>query len=344
MTENRPSIVVLGGGYAGIKVAKALDEVADVTLVDPTDAFVHNVAALRALVDPPWLDKIFLPYERLLKQGRFIQDRATAVEGRRVTLGSGAVLEPDYLVLATGSGYPFPAKSNEPDTTTAHAQFRDAHQALREAGRVLIIGAGPTGLELAGEIKAYFPDKHLTIADGANDILPGPFHQALRDELRDQVTALGIDLRLGVRLTELPAAPPATAAPIAVATEDGQKLTADIWFRAFGVTPRSDYLRGPLAEARDADGYLRVDEYLRLTDRVFAVGDISAADRNMASVAGHQATFLVAHLQALIAGEGDLPTYEPAPVGIAVPLGPDGGAGQFPGSPPTSSAPPSFPR
>ena len=35
----RPSVVVIGGGYAGVNVAKALDEVADVTLVEPKDAF-----------------------------------------------------------------------------------------------------------------------------------------------------------------------------------------------------------------------------------------------------------------------------------------------------------------
>ena len=41
MTEQarRPSVVVIGGGYGGVNVAKALDEVADVTLVEPKDAF-----------------------------------------------------------------------------------------------------------------------------------------------------------------------------------------------------------------------------------------------------------------------------------------------------------------
>jgi NADH dehydrogenase FAD-containing subunit len=54
MTEEKliPSVVVVGGGYAGIAVAKALDERTKVTLVEPRDAFVHNVAALRAAVDP----------------------------------------------------------------------------------------------------------------------------------------------------------------------------------------------------------------------------------------------------------------------------------------------------
>jgi NADH dehydrogenase FAD-containing subunit len=57
MTESspaRPVVVVLGGGYAGVHVARPLDDVADVVLADPKDDFVHNVAALRALADPSW--------------------------------------------------------------------------------------------------------------------------------------------------------------------------------------------------------------------------------------------------------------------------------------------------
>lgn len=42
--------MVIGGGYGGVTTAKELDDVADIVLVEPKDAFVHNVAALRALV------------------------------------------------------------------------------------------------------------------------------------------------------------------------------------------------------------------------------------------------------------------------------------------------------
>jgi hypothetical protein len=111
MTAGRPSVVVLGGAYGGINGAKALDDVADVTLVDPTEAFVHNVAAWRTLVEPEWLDRIFIPYADLLAHGRFVRGPAVEVDSRRVTLASGDVLEPDYLVLATGSSYPFPTKT-----------------------------------------------------------------------------------------------------------------------------------------------------------------------------------------------------------------------------------------
>ena len=115
----RPTVVVLGGGYAGIGVARPLDDLADVVLVEPKDDFVHNVAALRALVDPGWLERIYLPYTGLLGRGRVVRDRAVKADADRVVLASGAELFPDYLVLATGSGYPFPANDLPgPDLTS----------------------------------------------------------------------------------------------------------------------------------------------------------------------------------------------------------------------------------
>jgi NADH dehydrogenase FAD-containing subunit len=332
-STDRPSVVVLGGGYAGINVAKAIDDVADVTLVDPKAAFVHNVAAWRALVEPAWLDRIFLPYDQLLANGRFVHDRAVAVDGRRVTLASGDVLEPDYLILATGSRYPFPAKSDEPDTELARQRYRAAHEALLGAERVLIVGAGPSGLEVAGEITSAYPDKHVTIADSSSDILQGPYKQELRDELRRQLDTLGVELVLGSPLRSLPDVAPATLAPVSISTEDGRELRADIWFKAFGVDLQTGYLRGDLARSLDGSGYVTVDATLRVPgqDGVFALGDIADADRNMAGFASAQAVVVAANIRALITGEGELATYERWPSVILIPLGPRGGAGQLPG-------------
>jgi NADH dehydrogenase FAD-containing subunit len=326
----RPAVVVVGGGYGGITAAKALDNLADVTLIDPKEAFVHNLAAWRTLVEPEWLDRIFLPYSHLLANGRFLRDRAVAIDGRRLTLGSGDVLEPDFLVLATGSSYPFPAKTEEADIASARARLHAAHDALLAAERVLIVGAGPAGLELSGEIKAFYPDKKVTIAEGSQDVLAGPYAQELRDELRRQLTDLDIELRLGTALSELPSADPATLAPIAVATEDGDELVADIWFRAFGVRPHSQYLEGgSLAGVRDQRGYLRVDDQLQVIGehRIFAIGDLADADRDMAGIATAQAEVVAANIRALIEGRGELTSWAPYPPLIAVPLGPEHGAG-----------------
>jgi len=83
----RPAVVVVGGGYGGINVAKPLDDVADVILVEPRDAFVHNVAALRALAGPSWLPRIYLPCGNLLRRGRVLRDRVVKAGPGQVTLG-----------------------------------------------------------------------------------------------------------------------------------------------------------------------------------------------------------------------------------------------------------------
>jgi NADH dehydrogenase FAD-containing subunit len=328
-----PTVVVIGGGYGGIAVAKALDEMASVVLVEPKEAFFHNVASLRGLVDPDWLAKIFIPYDGLLKRGRVVRDRAQAVDAATVALSSGDAIPADYVVLATGSTYPFPAKSAADRTLDAHNHYRTTHGALQRAERVLLLGAGPVGIELAGEIHAVWPDKGVTIVDMADDILGERFSVDLRAELRRQLDEIGVEVLLGSPLQERPPTEPGELGRFEVATQAGTKVTADIWFQCFGVTPVSDYLTGTLAAARTADGFVEVTEHLQVVghDTVFAVGDVSAADAKMAGVASRQAAVVVANIKALIAGEGELTPYQSVGPAIAVPIGPEGGAGQFPG-------------
>jgi NADH dehydrogenase FAD-containing subunit len=141
--EPRPTVVVIGGGYGGVGVARALDADVEVVLVEPKDAFVHNIGALRALVEPTFLPKIFLPYDRLLARGRVVRDRAVEVSAHRV-VASGEAITADYIVLATGSTVPFPAKSGAHDAEDAIDIYRAAYIELTHADRVLLVGAGPT--------------------------------------------------------------------------------------------------------------------------------------------------------------------------------------------------------
>src|SRR3954463_12553178 len=110
-----PTVAVIGGGYGGTIAARQLDDVADVVLVEPRDAFVHNIGALRAVVDPAFAPRIFLPYNRLLGNGRAVRAREGQVTAERDEPGSGDESRPDFVVLATGSSYPFPAKSDVDD-------------------------------------------------------------------------------------------------------------------------------------------------------------------------------------------------------------------------------------
>lgn len=331
---SRPTVVVIGGGYGGVTTAKELDDVADIVLVEPKDAFVHNVAALRALVDPTWLPQIYLPYDGLLARGRVVRDRAAKVDAGRVTLASGEEIRPDYIVLATGSAYPFPAKSDVDSAVAAHDKVRAAHAALSAAGRVLLLGAGPVGIELSGEIKAVWPDKRVILLDVADDVLGARFRPDLKAELRRQLTAIGVELMLASPLREAPPTPPGELTTFTVVAEPGREVTADLWFRCYGVTPVSDYLVGDLAAARRPDGFVEVTPYLQVAgqDRVFAVGDVGAADHKMAGIAARQAKVVAANIRSLITGTGDLVPHEPSAPGIIVPIGPQGGSGQRPGS------------
>jgi len=276
----RPTVVVIGGGYGGVAVARALDADVDVVLVEPKDSFVHNIGALRALVDPTFLPKIFLPYSALLAQGRVVRDRAVEVDAHRVVLASGEAITADYVVLATGSTYPFPAKSNAHDAEDAMDNYRAAYSELTHADRVLLVGAGPVGIELAGEILSKWPDKHVTLLDLADDVLGGNFRPDLRAELRQQLVDLGVELVLGVGLRQLPPTVSAEHATFTVTTNSGREITADIWFQCFGVTPVSDYLSGDLAVARQPDGFVTVGPALQVAghDNVFAIGDCAACE------------------------------------------------------------------
>lgn len=322
------TVAVIGGGMGGVSTAKRLDDVADVVLIEPRDTFFYNIAALRGVVDPQWTDRLFLPYDRLLGRGKVLRDRAVRVTSTEVTLGSGDRIAADFIVLATGSSYPYPAKIDIADDAAAKAKIRATHAALTQAGRILLLGAGSVGLEFAGEIKAAWPEKSVTIVDPAADLLSGVFPAEFDTELRRQLDELEVELLLGTSLLETPASDPGVPQAFTATTRSGKRIPADIWFRCFGVTPATAYLGPDLVTARQPTGFLDVTPQLRLVgqDRVFAIGDVTAIpEGKTAKAAGRHAEVVAATIRSLITGSDEPADYEPEPPGIALPLGPAGG-------------------
>lgn len=59
------TVVVIGRGYGGAAVAKALESEADVVLIDPRDPFVNTAGSSRALTQPDWAGNMFFPSGRI---------------------------------------------------------------------------------------------------------------------------------------------------------------------------------------------------------------------------------------------------------------------------------------
>jgi apoptosis-inducing factor 2 len=82
-----------------------------------------------------------------------------------VTLSNGSTLEYDYLIVATGSLGPRTLGAALSTTTKAGIlkHFQDMQTAIAGAQRILVVGGGPVGLELAGELAHYTKGKQITL-------------------------------------------------------------------------------------------------------------------------------------------------------------------------------------
>lgn len=335
------TVVVVGGGYGGVTAAQALDPDADVVLVEPKDAFVHNVAALRATVDMNWADQLFYPYDRLLKRGRVLREWVVSVDPQGVQLATGTRIRADYVVIATGTSYPPPAKVDTIHAAQARTFYHNLTRSLYDARRILLLGAGPVGLELAGEINAQWPDKLVTILEPAADILSRSFvvgfkreaAATLRLELHRQLDALGIEVILGTSLREQIPTPPGQTRTFTATTWSGRNITADIWFQCHGRRPAADIMSASLDYAKRQDGYLTVDDDLRLPGQsnVFAIGDVAATHGiDSAVVAMEQGELVADNIRRLMAGDRRLKPYQPNQPLFLIPLGPKGGVSYSP--------------
>ena len=326
-------IIIVGGGYAGTMLARALDRVADVVLIEPREAFVHNVAAIRAMVDPSLIERIILPYDRLLARGSVVRARVTAVADGGVTLGDGRRIESDIIVLATGSTYASPFKPATDEIAGFRASMKAAHDALRAARRVAIVGAGAVGTELSGEIAAGMPGKLVTLISATPQLFPG-FPAKLGARLTRDLVALGVDLRLGVTAVGFEAGHRPLSGALRLSA--GTHLDADLIVPAVGARP-SIALAKTIANTRsDLSGRVVVDRWLRVAGggNVFALGDVAAAGDLMTIVAvSRQAPWLANAIKAGLVGHSieTMAPYKPWPAPpILVPLGAKGGASVLP--------------
>lgn len=325
-------VVVVGGGYGGCAVARQLDADLDVVLVEPRDGFVHTVGALRAAVDPAWEDRVFRPYDELMERGRVVHDWVRTVSPGVVLLSTTERLEADFVVLATGTSYAFPAKTGDLTRDGAVAALSRMRDDLARCDSVLVEGGGPVGLELAGELAHAFDDLQVVVVERAATVLPGDdVDPALRASVVRQLTDRGVELVTGAPLVAPPPYEVGRYGPFVAETAAGVHVGAQMWFRCHGARPLTDYLDDDLVALRRRDRTVRVTRHLSLVgeDRLFAVGDITdMPEDKRATVAQEHADVVARNILDLVGGHAPSASHRPALRRLVLALGPDAGAAQ----------------
>jgi len=268
-------VVVIGGGYAGVRLAKRLDSVARVTMVDRKEVFFHRIASLRAGVRPEWSATPFIPYDRLLRNGRVAVGKAVRVDTaeRQVVLATGERLPYDVVVIATGADYPEPARFTGTTIEESVKSFTGHQRKIATAGHVLVVGGGPSGVELSAEIRLARPDARVTLAHSGRALLHATGVERAGRRARAWLESHDVDVRLDSFMS--PGNDFGT-----YRDARGNLIEADLSFWATGTTPNTLWLRlGGHGDWLNGAGHVKVDRALRVDGRldVFAVGDVNDA-------------------------------------------------------------------
>jgi len=300
----RKRVLIVGGGFAGLKAAEAL-KAADVsvTLVDRRNhhTFQPLLYQVALAVLPP--NEIAQPIRTIVRSpnSQVLMDEVVAFDtaAQRATLKSGVVLEYDYLILATGSTHSYFGKDEwahlAPGLKTIEdaveirrrvlLAFELAEGEMQETGRhpalnFVVIGGGPTGVELAGAIsdiaKLYIRRdfKHIDpakaqvlILEGSPHIL-GAYPEDLQKKALEQLAALDVKVRTNTRVTDVK--------PGYVMVGD-ERIDAVVTLWAAGVqaSPLGKLLGVPV----DRRGCVIVDDHLHPEGHpeIFVCGDLAAA-------------------------------------------------------------------
>ncbi|MED6120188.1 hypothetical protein PIB30_018586 [Stylosanthes scabra] len=323
-------IVIVGGGVAGAILAYTLQHQANVTLIDPKEYFEIPWASLRALVEPTFAERILSNHRDYFKKGELVVSSAVSISETEVVTEDGTRVTYDYLVIATGHSDPLPKTRAE-----RLQQYKQGNEKIKSSNSILIVGGGPTGVELAAEIAVDFPEKKVTIVHKGSRLLEYIGTKASRKTLK-WLKSKKVDVKLE-QSVELDNNDDNNNSKI-YETSSGERIEADSHFVCVGKPVGSAWLRETiLKDDLDDEGRIKVDEYLRVKGKtnIFATGDITDVKEIKQGMFAHAHGLLVAkNLKVLIEGGGGkeqkLGTYKAqAPMSI-VSLGRKSGVAQFP--------------
>src|SRR6478752_3087366 len=314
MSKGRHRVVVVGGGFGGLNATRFLkDAPVDVTIIDRTNhhlfqPLLYQVAA--GLISPGLIAPAIRATIKKQRNARAllgeVKDldldnkvvRALGPDGRNIDL------EYDSLVVAAGASHSYFGKDEfaeyAPGMKTIEdarylrdgilSKFEMAEMATDPAERAewltfVVIGAGPTGVELAGQLAELahivLPQEYRTVdtteariilLEGAPAVLP-PFNERLQKYTKDHLEQMGVEIRTGTLATDMDHESITVKGPNGVETI---RARTRIWAAGVQASPLAKMLAEKTGAETDRPGRVAVNPDCSLPGHpeVFAIGDM----------------------------------------------------------------------
>jgi NADH dehydrogenase len=304
----RKRVVVVGAGFGGIAVSRALrNEPLDVLLIDRNNHHVFQPLLYQVATCALSPSEIAFPVRAIFARQKnvevlFSEVLSVNLRARRLETSSGPV-DYHYLVLAAG------ARNNHfghDEWAEVAVGLKSLNDALEVRRRVLIslelaeqemdplrrrelltfcvIGGGPTGVEMAGALSElsrtlvsrdfrHIPSKEISVIllEGGPSVL-STFSEVSRSRATRQLEALGVEVRTGAKVTDI------RTNAVTIVDTDGVQHTIPTASVLWAAGVRAAALTASLGVPLDRGGRVIVDRSLNVPgyDEVFAIGDLAA--------------------------------------------------------------------
>ena len=339
----RPRVVIVGAGFGGLNAAVGLAKLpVDITVVDRKNhhtfqPLLYQVAL--AVLSP---GDIAQPIRSILRDNtntEVIMDEVVGFDTveRHVRLKSGAVLIYDYLILATGSTHSYFGKDEWAKIAPGLKTIEDATEIRRrvllafelaerqklETGshpplNFVIVGGGPTGVELAGSIsdiaKLYMTKdfRHIDpgtaqvlILEGSPHIL-GAYPEDLQQKAVEQLNALGVRTRTNAHVTDIQPG-------YVMVGEERVESVCTLWAAGVQASPLGKLLAQSLGIEADRRGCIIVNDHLHPVGHpeIFVLGDLAHFEQDGKQVPGvaqpamQMGSYAAKRIGLLLEGKGD---------------------------------------
>lgn len=310
MAQRRHHVVIIGGGFGGLYAAKSLRKASvDVTLIDRRNFHLFQPLLYQVATGGLSPANIASPLRGILKKQknvRVLLDEVIDIDvEQKLVLLRDSQVAYDSLIVAAGARHHYfgndsweehaPGLKTIEDATRIRAKilkaFEEAEQESdpekRDAWlRFVIVGAGPTGVELAGalseiskdtlkhDFRTFDPaDAEVILIEGVDRVLP-PYPEKLSAKAKKSLERIGVQVRLNSIVEEI------NSKSVSIRSGDNvEKLPSRtvLWAAGVKASPLAKLLSEKTGAEVDKAGRLIIKEDLTLQDfpEIFVIGDMA---------------------------------------------------------------------